>query len=264
MALYLRLIGARVRGQLQYRGAFLANIVGYTLLTGLEFASIWVLLTRFGAVGGWSLAEVALLYGLTASANGIAQTVARGFDGPFEKLIMAGGLDTLLVRPAGAFFQVLASEFSLRTLGRTVQAGAVLVWAIGSLNIEWDLAKIVLVPLTILAGTLIYASIAVIGATVTIWTIKTPEVVHIATSGAQQLVSYPLHIYSEALRFVFLAIIPVAFSAYPCALWLLERGDPHGLPAALAWAAPLVALGFGALTLVFWRVGLARYQSTGT
>jgi hypothetical protein len=40
---------------------------------------------------------------------------------------------------------------------------------------------------------------------------------------------------------VFLFIIPVGFSNYPAALYLLGRADPGGLPAWSAWLAPLAA-----------------------
>jgi ABC-type uncharacterized transport system permease subunit len=54
------------------------------------------------------------------------------------------------------------------------------------------------------------------------------------------------------------------FSSYPAALFLLGRQDPHGLPSALAWFAPLAAVLFFGSGYLFWRIGVSKSTSTGT
>nr|PZN21476.1 MAG: ABC transporter permease [Chloroflexota bacterium] len=264
LSLYFKLIGARIRSQMQYKVSFLLELGGTLLATAMEFVVVALLLTRFQAVGGWSLPEVALLYGMTSVAFSFAEMVARGFDAPFERMMQQGTFDRLLTRPLGSFFQVLASEFQLRRLGRAAQGIAVLAYALSQLPISWTPAAILLVPLTVLSGTVIYMGLMVIGATFCFWTIRTPEIINVFTFGGQQLISYPLNIYNRWIRTVFLSIVPVAFANYPAALLLLGRRDPHGLPAEIAWAAPLVAALFFAIALAFWRYGVSKYQSTGS
>jgi ABC-2 type transport system permease protein len=264
LQLYFVLIGARVRAQMQYRVSFLLDVLGFALATGLEFVIIAVLFTRFPAMGGWSAQEVALLYGMTSIAFSLSEMVARGFDSPFERMMQQGTFDRVLTRPLGSFFQILASEFQLRRLGRSLQGAIVLAYAVAVLDVAWTPAKALVLLLAVLSGAVIYAGLVVIGATICFWTIKTPEVINAFTFGGTTLVSYPLSIYNRFIRAVFLSIVPVAFANYPAALLLLERRDPHGLPAELAWAAPLVAAAFFALALRFWRFGVSKYQSTGS
>jgi ABC-2 type transport system permease protein len=262
--LYFILIGSRIRSQMQYRVSFLAELAAFAMVTGLEFAVIAILVGRFGGVGGWSLAEVALLYGLTSLAFSFAEMAARGFDAPFERMIQQGAFDGVLTRPLSPFFQVLTADFQLRRLGRSAQALLVLAYAFASLPIAWSPDRLLLVPLTVAAGAAIYMALIVIGATLTFWTIKTPEVINAFTFGGEQLTSYPLSIYSEWLRTLFLFIVPVGFANYPAALYLLDRADPWGLPAWLAWCAPLVAALFCAAALRFWAFGVSKYTSTGS
>lgn len=264
LMLYWRLVGARIRAQMQYKWSFVLELAGFALTTGLEFAIIAILFQRFPSVAGWSIAEVALLYGLTSIAFGLAEMAGRGFDAPFEVMMQRGAFDTILIRPLGAFFQVLASEFQVRRLGRMLQGGAVLAYAFSRLTIVWTLPRLILLPLTIGAGAIIYLGIMVIGATICFWTIKTPEVVNAFTFGGQELTSYPMSIYNRWVRGVFLLIVPVAFVNYPTALLLLGRTDPYGLPAGLAWAAPLVALIFGGAAWGFWQIGVRKYASAGS
>jgi ABC-2 type transport system permease protein len=264
LALYFRLIGSRVRSQMQYRVSFLLELLGFALVTALEFAVIVILVSRFGAVGGWSLAELALLYGLTSFAFSLAEMVGRGFDAPFERMIQQGAFDGVLTRPLNPFFQVLTADFQLRRLGRTAQAALVLAYAFGRLPIAWAPDTLLLVPLTVLSGAVIYLGVIVIGATLTFWTVETPQVINVFSFGGEQLASYPLSIYQEWLRAVFLFVVPVGFTSYPAALYLLGRGDPGGLPAWAAWLAPLVAAAFFAAALRFWAFGVGKYTSTGS
>jgi ABC-2 type transport system permease protein len=170
----------------------------------------------------------------------------------------------VLARPLGAFFQVLAADFQLRRLGRSAQAALVLAYAFAHTPIAWSPDKLLLLPVTVLSGATIYLALMVIGATLCFWTTTTPEVINAFTFGGEQLVSYPLSIYQGWLRAIFLFVVPVGFSNYPAALYLLGRSDPNGLPAGLAWLAPLVAAAFFGLALAFWRLGVSKYTSTGS
>jgi ABC-2 type transport system permease protein len=264
LSLYFRLIGSRVRSQLQYKVSFWLQLVGFGLVTAMEFAVIAILVGRFGGVGGWSVAETALLYGLTSLAFSLAEMVARGFDAPFERMIQLGAFDGVLTRPLGSFFQILTADFQLRRLGRSLQALLVLAYALPQLAIAWSPDKLLLVPVTVLSGAAIYMALIVIGATLCFWTVRTPEVINVFTFGGEQMTSYPLSIYQDWLRTFFLFIVPVGFANYPAGLYLLGRTDPHGLPAWLAWCAPVAAAAFLTLALRFWRIGVSKYTSTGS
>jgi ABC-2 type transport system permease protein len=264
LQLYVRLIGARIRAQMQYKVSFWLELIGFALTTGLEFAVVAILFSRFPSVAGWSVFEVGLLYGMTSMALGMAEMVGRGFDAPFEAMMQAGTFDKVLTRPLGTFFQVISSEFQLRRLGRVIQGGVVFSYGLFHLSIDWTPAKLILLPLTMLSGFTIYLALMVISATICFWTIKTPEVVNIFTFGGDFMMSYPLSIYNRFIRTVFIYVVPLAFINYPTALTLLERTDPHGLPSAIAWASPLAAALFFAVALRFWRIGLTKYTSTGS
>jgi ABC-2 type transport system permease protein len=262
--LYWRLIGARIRAQMQYKASFLLELLGFALTSGLDFAVIAILFSRFPSLAGWSVHEVALLYGLTMTSFSLTEMLGRGFDAPFETMMAQGTFDKVLTRPQGTFFQVLASEFQLRRLGRTMQGGAVLIYALSRLDIAWSADKVLLVPITIASGTVVYLGLFVIGATICFWTIKTPEVINAFTFGGSTLTSYPLPIYHRWVRNIFLFVVPVAFVNYPAALLLLGRHDPFGLPAAAAWAAPIVAAVFFLISRAFWQIGVSKYTSSGS
>jgi ABC-2 type transport system permease protein len=80
--IYRRLIGVQLRSQLQYRASFLLDLLATGLIVAFEFGSIALVFERFGHIQGWSLGELAFLYGLVEISFGAMDMVFSGFDPP--------------------------------------------------------------------------------------------------------------------------------------------------------------------------------------
>jgi ABC-2 type transport system permease protein len=263
IALYVRLVGAQLRSQMQYKVSFLLALAGSFLSCVTEFGVVLVLFSRIQLLAGWSLAEVALLYGLSGTCFATAELFAAALDN-FQVYIVRGTFDRVLVRPRGALFQVIAEDFALRRLGRIAQAVLVMVIALGLLQITWSLDKVVVLALAALSGTVIYFAIFVLGATFCFWTVQAKEVTHVFTYGGDGVASYPLDIYHGSVRRFFTFVVPLAFINYEPALFLLGRADPLGLPDAVRLLSPVAAVIMALLARFGWQQGVQHYQSTGT
>jgi ABC-2 type transport system permease protein len=73
-----------------------------------------------------------------------------------------------------------------------------------------------------------------------------------------------MSIYTRWFRRFFTFIVPLAFVNYFPSLYLMDKPDPLGLSPVFQLVAPLVGPLFLALSLLFWRIGVQHYQSTGT
>ena len=193
-ALYRRLIGALVRSQMQYRASFLMMTFVSFAATATELLAIVLLFGRFGELAGWSMGEVALLYGLASVAFGLNEIVAAGFD-EFPQTIRRGEFDRVLMRPVSAFVQVLAADFQLRRLGRTSQGVLALALAFATTPIDWTPAKALYLPCVIACGCVMFMALTVLGAVLCFWTVQSIEVINIVTYGGTEMASYPLPIY---------------------------------------------------------------------
>jgi ABC-2 type transport system permease protein len=261
--LYRRLIGARIRAQMQYRVSFLLMTLVSMVVTGSDLLAILILFNYFGELAGWRAGEVALLYGLAMVAFGLSEMVAAGFD-VFPRAIQQGEFDRVLLRPVGIFVQVLAADFQLRRLGRTAQGGLALALAMAWTPIVWTPLKVLYLLVVLVSGFVMFSALLVLGAVLCFWTVQSIEIINTVTYGGTEMASYPLPIYHDLLQRFFTFVVPLAFVSYFPALYLLERPELQRLPSWLPGATPLAAALLAVTAWLAWRVGVRHYQSTGS
>jgi ABC-2 type transport system permease protein len=263
--MYRRLLDVQIRSQMQYRAAFWLDFFGTAITLGAYFLSLALIMQRFGDMAGWTLGEVAFLFGMAEVSFGVMDLIFSGFDpGGFGRRIRRGAFDQLLLRPVSITVQVLGDEFLLRRLGRIAQGVAIFVVAVGLAEIDWTIAKVFYLPFVLLGLIAFFGGLFIIGATITFWTIESIEVINIFTYGGTELISYPMHIYPDWLRLFFTYLIPAAFLNYYPALYFLDKPDPFGLPGFMRFVAPIAGLAVLTVALAYWRFGIRHYQSTGT
>ena len=61
-----------IRSSLAYPASFALIMIGFALITGLDFVAVMLMFSHIDSFGGFSLAEMALLYGTAAMALGLA------------------------------------------------------------------------------------------------------------------------------------------------------------------------------------------------
>src|SRR5215469_13518092 len=144
---YAHLVAASIRSRAQYRLSFGLDFVATFVAALSDFVAILVLFSHLPVLGGWSLPQVALLYGVAGVSFAVTDMLVGHLDG-FGDLIRTGSFDVLLVRPHGSLFQVVASELAIRRLGKLGQAAAVLVYAMANVHVAWSAPKIALLLVT--------------------------------------------------------------------------------------------------------------------
>jgi len=261
--LYLRLIAISVRSQMQYRVSFLLAAFGQFLVTGVEVLGVWALLDRFGSLRGWTLPQVALLYGVVNTGFAMAEALTIDFE-RMGTLVTSGAFDRVLLRPRSTVLQLAGQEVQLRRVGRLVQGALVLAWACTAVDGPWTAGRTALVAAAIAGAACLFGGIVVVQATISFWTIESLEVMNTLTYGGVETAQYPLPIYSGWLRRFFTYVVPLGCVVYFPVVAVLGVDDPLGTSRAFQYAAPLAGPLFLALALQFWRLGVRRYASTGS
>ncbi len=260
--IYLRLVGGRVRSQLEYRLSAALQLVGAVLVTAGDFIAIAVIFANVPQLAGWTVAEVALLFGLATIAFALTD-VAIGHLDLLPQMIREGTFDQILVRPLPSLFQLIASDFAVRKLGKALQGIAVLAYALVSLDVDWTIGRVLAIPLAIAAGAVIYGAVWVALATITFWIVDAIEVVNAFTYGGSFLSQYPIGVFARWLRGLVVFVVPLAFVAYFPALYVLDKEDTLDLPEGLQYASPFVAVLAVLVAAAVWRNAVRHYRSAG-
>ncbi|MFE3599344.1 ABC transporter permease [Streptomyces sp. NPDC059096] len=260
---YGLIVAMWVRSTMTYRTSFVMTAFGNFAATAFDFLAILMMFTHVDALGGYSLPEVAFLYGTAGTAFGLADLLLGSME-RVGRRVRDGTLDTLLVRPVPVLAQVAADRFALRRLGRIAQGLLVLGYALVVADIDWTVTRVLMVPLMLVSGAAIFASVFVAGAAFQFWAQDAAEVQSSFTYGGTTLLQYPPTVFAKDLVRGVTFVVPLAFVNWLPALYVLGREDPLGLPDAAAFLSPVIACGCCALAGLAWRAGLRAYRSTGS
>jgi ABC-2 type transport system permease protein len=262
LRLWRLIVGARIRAQLQYRVSFALNVVAVLAVYVLDFVVILVLFESVPALGGFSVEEVAFLYG--TSQLGFAITdLAIGHLDDFPVMIREGTFDLILVRPLGTLFQVVTADFALRRAAKIVQAVAVLGYALVALDIDWTPGRAAMLAAMVASGAVIFAAVWILGAAALFWTVEGGEWLNAFTYGGSFLAQYPANVFGSWFRRLLVYLLPFGFVAYFPGLYVLGREDPLGLPRLLQFVSPLVAVAAAVVAALAWRGAVRHYRSAG-
>ena len=259
------LLHQQIKSQRQYPLPFILEILSSAIILGFYFFAFALILQRFGQIGGWTIGEVAFIWGITEFSFGSMDMLFSGFDyDAFGPMVRKGQFDQLLLRPINITLQVFGSRFVLRRLGKMLEGFIIFIYGISMLNIDWTVGKLLYIPILIISQVLFFGSLFIIGATTTFWTMERLEILNIFTYGGSEIMSYPMHIFPRPIRLIFTYLVPAIFMSYFPAVYILKKPDPLNAPGFVSFLAPLVAAIMLWLALRFWHFGIRNYQSSGS
>lgn len=228
---------------------FLTNIC-FMMLNNASFIIQWVILFRLkDNIGGYTINEVMLLWGLDASCFGLARILfARAFS--LSDLIINGKLDSYLVQPKNVLLSVMTSETNTSAIGDLLY-GFVII-CIFSFNIR----RFLLFLLFTVTGTVTVTAFALLMGSLSFWLVRAEifgdNMVNILLSFS----TYPDGIFKGALRFLLYLIIPVGMTVY-LPVHIMMDFDLTKFLAVLGYSVLFSVLS----VFVFYR-GLRRYSSS--
>ena len=259
----LRYAAANLRSQMQYRSSFLMESLGHVMEAVTELLGIVALFTRFGSIRGWTLSEVALFYGVVHVVFAVAEGVGRGF-GSLESHVKNGTFDRVLLRPRATLLQVLGAALAPETIGRLLLAAVVLAWALAALDGGPGIGDAALLLWAFAGGVAAFFALLMLSAALSFWTTETLLIFAVVTKGGVETTQYPIAVFHRALRYLFLFLVPIGTVTYFPVVHVLDRPDPLGAPAVVAWLAPIAGFVFLILVAGLWQLGVRRYTSTGS
>lgn len=240
---------ANLQAAMEFRSAFLTQVIFMMINNGAYFM-FWVLFfDKFNEIQGWGLRDMMLLYGIAATAWGVAAYFFGHFT-TLAEVIAHGRLDYYLSLPKPVLLHVLASKSLGSGMGD-------IIYGIGSFIISGYLTPdgILRFALSVFTGVCIFISFLTIIQSLSFWLGNTVALSQIALSAVLTFSLYPSVLFNTTTKFVLLTIVPAA----------LIGSVPAEFVRSFTWQSLLqISAGaavFLALAVAIFRAGLRKYES---
>lgn len=259
LRLYTKLQLVQIRAAVEYRADFWIGIAGAMLQQGAGLVFISALFSRIPEVAGWTVWNIAILYGLAMLPKGLTELFC---DGPWtlRGKVNSGEFDRVLVRPVSPALQSATAIVSIHGFGQVI-LGIVVLWlglSRSEIAMQWwtlPYLGLVVASSAVMIGALNFV-INMIG----FWEPSTQSALPTMLAMLIDFAKFPLDIYTIVIRGLVTIVMPYAFVSYFPALLLLDRDTSWKW---LGLATPLVTILVVLVTSWLWGKALNRYQGVG-
>lgn len=258
MKLYFNSLALHLKSELEYRMSFIISFLSQILIFFTYYFVIIALFSKFNNIKGFTLYEVLLCFSIIQFGFAFNEVFARGID-KFDKLIIEGGFDRLLLRPKNLILQVLCSDGDFVKVSRLIQAIIVLVIALINLKVEITFLKVICLILMLMASCVIFFGIFLLAASYCFMTVQGLEVRNVFTDGGKHMAQYPIGVFKKGFVFFFTFIIPYAFVNYYPLLYFIGRNDN-----ILYAFSPIVVFLYLIPCFIVFYMGVKKYESSGS
>ncbi len=234
---------------MEYRAAFISQIIGMFINNSVYFAFWVVFFDRFKEIRGWGMQDMFLLMSIVALGYGLGFTLF-GNAMQLSRIIAQGQLDYYLALPRSVLLSVLASRMVNSALG-DMTYGMVTYLFTG----RFSLPEIALWLMSSGLAAVIFVMTFTFFHSLTFWLGNASNLAEQAANAVLTFAMYPSDIFQGAIRFVLFTIIPAAFVGI-VPLNVVRNVDWNGL-IGLAVVAAVITF----ISSRMFYIGLRRYES---
>ena len=247
---------------MEYRLNFWTDFMSFFITTIASYAYVWIIMSRFPVINGWSFYEVMVLVSLYQISWGACGVFIRSPLLTVEHLVRDGKFDNVLTKPIPTLVHVILMKFNHIWFGNIIIGLVVLTVSLRELGIRLAAGDVIWLTVTLLCGVMIMSGLIIMIGTLNFRFIRAGGIGESIFRNFTEFIRYPITIYPKVIQLL-LTVVPFAFiNFYPAHLFL-DRGDATFAP-ALRYGGPPVAVGTLVMGILLWNASIKRYQSTGS
>lgn len=247
------LVRLNVAEELQYRANFVASLLGTLFWIGTALLTLGLFFRHTTRLGGWEFWEVVVLLGVFNALTGVIEAVLRPGIGQLASEVKSGALDLVLARPVDAQLLVSFRQLDLWRFTDVLFGLGLAGYALVRLHHAPTLWQLLAFLVALIAAVLVVYAIWVALMSLAFWFVSV-ENLSVLFDAVYEGARYPVTAYPGALRFVFVYLLPIAWTTTIPASALTGRLRP-----AIALGAAAVGATAFLLTRALWRIALRRY-----
>ncbi|OXM15734.1 ABC transporter permease [Paenibacillus herberti] len=236
-------------GAMEFRLSFLMT-AGMMFLNNIIWLLFWgIFFSRFPSVGGWELADIMLLWAVSAGGFGWANMLFGNFS-RIAYLTAHGELDVYMTQPKPVLLNILASRMSLTAIGDFLFGLAIYVY-VG----DHSLGGLLRFLLALLMSGLFFLFFTLAAGSLAFFIGNAEGIAFQLFNGFLTFTTYPTDIFKGLGRMMLFTILPAGFISY------MPIGLLRGWDNGFMFTAAAALLALTALALLLFYTGLRRYSS---
>jgi ABC-2 type transport system permease protein len=240
---------ANLLSAMEYRVPFLSQMIGMMLNNFIYFL-IWVVFfAQFENVRGWGINDMAVTFGITASAFGLV-SILFGNVFSLGEIITGGRLDYYLSFPRPVLLHTLTSRMVSSGVGDFFY-GILSFCFSGTVTFVSSIRFM----LAVLLAAVVFTAFMIMLQSLAFWWGSSTNIAFLAVNAMITFAIYPITLFDSIAKFILFTIIPAA----------LMGAIPASFTRQFSWQT-LFQLLMGAsglliLAILVFRKGLRRYES---
>lgn len=216
----------------------------------------YLIFTQTKGFPGWNLDQIILFQGVLLIVLGLRTLFFGELQDFVYRLVRRGDFDRLLLKPYPPIGIILASGFSMNSLGSILGGIIITVYSTLKLDLHVGVVQLGLFLIFIAAGLALFMALDVLFSCIVIVLVQMGRLNEFFNFIAR-FGEYPLSIYPNALRLAFITVVPFAVWVNIPAQLLLGSLDVYMLYSLVFCFAFLF------VCLKVWGLCLRKYTSAG-
>ncbi|NMG08145.1 ABC-2 family transporter protein [Brasilonema sp. UFV-L1] len=250
---YLQLAAAYIRlnlnAHLEYRGAFVTEVVAM-ILNNIVWVAFWgFFFTRFPVLRGWTVQDVITLWAMTAASFGLAHAI-YGNAWHLTRLIVQGQLDVWMLYPRTLLSHLLLGQMNATSWGDLLFGYGAYVFFV-----KPDIVHFILFTGLTVSAAALFVGFSVLTGSLSFYLGNSEGLTQQWRNAMITFSTYPASLFEGWVKLLLYTLIPAGFVTYLPIEALRKLSLMHTL-LAVAGSIVVLLVGVG----VFYH-GLRRYSS---
>lgn len=248
-----------LKRSIEYKENFIVGFIGLVTLNLSSILILYLIISNFTDIAGWSFWEVVFNYSLFLASLGLHKVIFQNI-GNLENYIIEGKFDILLIRPVSPYLQIVLEVINIEEVPDFVLGVVGLYASSVFLHNNWNILKIVWLVVSIVNGTIVFTLILSIISTFSFWMYRTYPILYGTMEVQEAVQNYPISIYNRPLKMILTYILPYAAVNYFPSVLLLGKNDSINIIIYII----MVDLFLIMIQKSLWSKGIKNYKSSGT
>jgi ABC-2 type transport system permease protein len=264
---YLSLAKTFLQINIQCGLEYPAYLISWLICNPLQFIfgiiTINVVVEQFHPLEGWNTAQIIFLYGLGIISHGIS-IVLFIQTWYMDYMITNGEFDRLLVRPLNVFFQFCFIDFNFIGLTDLIPGFIIFIYGCIASHFPFTVINIIKLLLVIIGAAALRGGIYTMSGSLAFWTKRSGSLTSIHLSLFKYTTQYPMNIYPKIIQDIFTFVFPLGFISYFPSSEIFNIKTGYNFIGSFCVWAFVIGIGFYFLSMLVFKTGLKRYESSSS